>query len=178
MRPFGLLKILKGAYGLTEAPRLWCLKAKALLEGIGAQELKIARAVFIFREKEKQGTAGLVAILRLYVDDGLLFGDPKDPRFLRTKKHVDSVFNIKHWKSLGPQSEKYLGMQWQTVTEGGAESLCLHVDDRIDNRSAPSEGPAVYPEPPLDAEELAQYRSLLAQARWLVNQVVLELVME
>ena len=37
VRPFGLLKILKGAYGLTEAPRLWYLKAKALLEGIGAQ---------------------------------------------------------------------------------------------------------------------------------------------
>ena len=98
MRPFGLLKILKGAYGLTEAPRLWYLKAKNLLESIGAVELKIARAVFLFREKGKEGPAGLIAILSLYVDDGLLFGDPKDPRFVSVKKKVDSTFNIKHWK--------------------------------------------------------------------------------
>lgn len=83
MRPFGLLKILKGADGLTEAPRLWCLKARALLEGIGAQELEVARAVFIFREEGKVGIAGLVAIRRLYVDDGQLFGDPEGPRFPR-----------------------------------------------------------------------------------------------
>ena len=103
VRPFGLLKILKGAYGLTEAPRLWYLKAKNLLEGIGAVAMKIARAVFAFREKEKEGPAGLTAILSLYVDDGLLFGDPKGPRFVNVKRKVDSTFNIKHWKTLGPQ---------------------------------------------------------------------------
>ena len=69
VKPFGLLKILKGAYGLTEAPRLWYVKAKNLLEGIDAVELKIARAVFVFREKHKTGRAGLIAILSLYVDD-------------------------------------------------------------------------------------------------------------
>ena len=72
-----------------------------MLEGIGAVELKITRAVFVFRERGKEGTAGLIAILSLYVDDGLLFGDPKDPRFQRVKKKVDSTFNIKHRKSLG-----------------------------------------------------------------------------
>ena len=40
------------------------MKAKNLLEDIGAEELKIARAVFVFREKRKEGTAGLIAILR------------------------------------------------------------------------------------------------------------------
>ena len=52
---------------MTEAPRLWYLKAKNLLEGIGAVELNIARAVFVFREKNKTGTAGLIDILSLYV---------------------------------------------------------------------------------------------------------------
>ena len=50
-KPLGLLKILKGACGLTKTPRLWYLKANGLLESIGAVELKIARAVFVFREK-------------------------------------------------------------------------------------------------------------------------------
>ena len=65
VKPFGLLEILKGAYGLTEAPRLWYLKAKNLLEGIGAVELKIARACFVFRGKNKTGTSGMIAILSL-----------------------------------------------------------------------------------------------------------------
>ena len=117
---------------MTEAPRLWYLKAKNLLEGIGAVELKIARAVFVFREKNKTGTAGLIAILSLYVDDGLLFGDPADPRFQRVKVKVDSTFNIKHWKSLGPEPVKYLGMQWQTFVEDNAVSLCIHMDEYID----------------------------------------------
>ena len=108
------------------------MKAKAKLESIGAQELRIARAVFIFREKGKEGIAGLVAILSLYVDDGLLFGDPKDPRFQRIRKQVDPVFNIKHWKALGLHAEKYLGMQWQSVKEGSALSLCIHMDEYID----------------------------------------------
>ena len=99
-----------------------------MLESIGAVELHIARAVCVFREKGKEGTAGLIAILSLYVDDGLLFGDPRDPRFQQVKKKVDSVFNIKHWKSLGSRPEKHLGMQWQTIEEGNAVSLCIHLE--------------------------------------------------
>ena len=38
---------LKGAYGLTEAPRLWYLQARQLSLQIGFTELKCARAVGI-----------------------------------------------------------------------------------------------------------------------------------
>ena len=122
IKPYKLLTLLKGAYGLTEAPRLWYLKARSLLESVGAVELKIARAAFVFREKSKEGTDGLIAILSLYGDDGLLLGDPRDPRFQQIKKKVASVFNIKHWMYLGPRPEKHLGMQWQTIEEGNAVS--------------------------------------------------------
>ena len=86
----------------------------------------------MFREKNKTGTEGLIAILSLCVDDGLLFGGPVDPRFQRAKVKVDSTFNIKHWKSLGPEPVKYLGMQWQTVVKDKAVSLCIHMDEYID----------------------------------------------
>ena len=82
---------------------------------------------------------------------------------MKVKKQVDCIFNIKHWKSLGTQSEKYLGMQWQTVTEGGAVSLCIHMDEYIDNLTAPSGRPSGDPSRPLDAEELAQYRSFAGE---------------
>ena len=60
VKPFGLWTILNLAYGLAEVPSLLYLEAKNWLEGIGAVELKIARAVFVFREKNKIGTAGLI----------------------------------------------------------------------------------------------------------------------
>ena len=41
-----LLRMIKGAFGLTDAPRLWYLKARDLVIGIGFEELKCARAVF------------------------------------------------------------------------------------------------------------------------------------
>jgi len=43
------MRVLKCAYGLTEAPRLWYLRAKQLLESIGFVELVCAKAVFTLR---------------------------------------------------------------------------------------------------------------------------------
>ena len=140
-----------------------------MLESIAAEELMIARAVFVFREKGKEGTAGLISVLSLYVDDGLLFGGPRNPRFQRTKKKVGSVFNIKHWMHLGSRPEKYLAMQWQTIEEGSAVSLCIHMDEYIDNLKDAGLKVKRDSDRLLGAEELAQYRSLLAMARWPVN---------
>ena len=88
---------------------------------------------------------------------------------------VDSTFNIKHWKSLGPEPIKYLGMLWQTFVEDKAVSLCIHMDEYIDGLKEKSLNLKVESDRPLDAEELAQYRSLLAKARWPVNRVAPEL---
>ena len=75
---------------------------------------------------------------------------------------VDSTFNIKHWKSLGPEPVKYLGMQWQTFVEDKAVSLCIHMDEYIDGLKEKSLSPKGESDRPLNAEDLAQYRSLLA----------------
>lgn len=49
------MRIVKSAYGLSEAPRLWYLRAKKLLLEAGFEELSMARATFVKREpKTKQ----------------------------------------------------------------------------------------------------------------------------
>ena len=73
IKPLGVLKLLKGAYGLAEAPRLWYLRARELLDKCGFKEQRICRSVFASRDKD--GT--LRGIVTLHVDDGLMFGDPK-----------------------------------------------------------------------------------------------------
>ena len=41
--PLRIMEVLKGAYGLAEAPRLWYLRARKLLEQAGFKELAVAR---------------------------------------------------------------------------------------------------------------------------------------
>ena len=90
LAPFSLLELIKGAYGLTEAPRLWYLRARKLLTQIGFEELKCARAVFTYRAK-----GALVAMLTLHVDDGLVYGDPKNNSFQMVKDKINGVLDIK-----------------------------------------------------------------------------------
>ena len=66
-------------------------------------------------------------------------------------------------------------MQWQTFVEDKAVSLCIHMDEYIDGLKEKSRNIKGESDRPLDAEELAQYRSLLAKARWPVNRVAPEL---
>ena len=49
--PLALLKILKRAFGLAEAPRLWYVKATQQLE-LGMVELPYARSTFVRTRKE------------------------------------------------------------------------------------------------------------------------------
>ena len=118
--PYALLRVLKGAYGLTEAPRLWYLRARQLLNDCGFVELRCARAVFTLRCKER-----LIAVLTLHVDDGMLFGHEKHPAFKKAKMLINEKFNIKQWHYLLPGvTVDYLGVQW--MFEG--DKLVAHMD--------------------------------------------------
>ena len=54
-------------------------------------------------------------------------------------------------------------------------SFCIHTDEYIDGLKEKRLKIKGESDRPLDAEELAQYRSLLAKARWSVNRVAPEL---
>ena len=70
IQPGKLLRILKGACGMTEAPRLWCLRARERLVGLVAStELRFSRVVFA---KHDAGGKQKVRVT-MRVDDGLLF---------------------------------------------------------------------------------------------------------
>ena len=77
--PLQLWQLLKSAYGLTESPQLWCLEAIDRLKKTDLKKLKICNGVFVASSND-ESWAGW-AVLVLHVDDGLLLGDPNDPRF-------------------------------------------------------------------------------------------------
>ena len=76
-----LLQVMKSAYGLTEAPCVWYLKAVKELETAPLKELSVARSTLVASEKGQ-----VWAILCLHVDDGLLTGRADDPRYIRLKE--------------------------------------------------------------------------------------------
>ena len=66
VEPGSLLKIVKGAYGLREAPRLWYLRAKEVLMQAGFEEMQTAKACFLLRDPKTRITNGMLV---LHVDD-------------------------------------------------------------------------------------------------------------
>ena len=72
-----MLAVLKGAYGLSEAPRLWYLEARRRLISLGFAELRVSRSAFVLRDKNEK--TKLVATLTLHVDDGKMRGDKTCP---------------------------------------------------------------------------------------------------
>ena len=104
--PFELMRVVKSAYGLSEAPRLWYLRAVELLEKCGMVEIPFCRSTFIAKDGSE-----VYAFCGLHVDDGLFIGNPQNPKFDELKRAIDSVFNIKEWQVVGQQGTDYLGMK-------------------------------------------------------------------
>ena len=67
------LEFIQRGWGLNWSG--FARQARGLLEDIGFEEMHMARATFVYREKTKKR---LVAMICLHVDDGMLMGDPRD----------------------------------------------------------------------------------------------------
>ena len=74
-----------------------------MLEQLSWKELDCARAAFILRNE----VGRLVGMLVLHVDDALIFGDRSDSYYMRARRGLDRVFDIKEWKQLGAVAQAY-----------------------------------------------------------------------
>jgi hypothetical protein len=167
VRPYKLMKVLKGAYGLTEAPRLWYLRARELLtDEIGFIELCCARAVFILQDKGET-----VAMLTLHVDDGMLAGDSSNRVYQKAVKDINSKFNIKEWHDLKQGTANYLGMRWKQDDQG----VTLDMGDYIGNLTEMEIQKPTNEDMKLGDGAVHMFRSTLAKVRWPVSHVVPEL---
>ena len=116
--PHALLRLLRVAYGLTEAPRLWYLRARQVPTKLGFEEFRCARATFVYRD-----SGAVIAMLTLHVDDGMLFGDIEDQRSSRIRTQINNDFTIKPWKTITDKTPmEYLDTQW--IREN--KMLCIH----------------------------------------------------
>ena len=165
---FGLWRILKSAYGLAEAPRLWYMQAKDLLMACDFIEVPFAPATFV-KVKKRGGKTTTVAILCLHVDDGFLAVEA-GVEAQETRKAIDARFSIKEWIEIGAKPVAYLGMKI-SLQHG------VFVNDMTDYVFGLKEAPLRGRGPQgLDAGGLKEFRRLIAQLRWPVHLVAPELL--
>ena len=84
-----LIELLKGVFGLTEAPRLWWKKFERTLQQAGCRAVTCAKGVFVVHDTDGNLCGGVC----VYVDDGLWAG--VGPEFEAMRKRVRQQFNLK-----------------------------------------------------------------------------------
>ena len=161
IKPYELLLLCKSAYGLSEAPRLWYLRAKELLEELGFVELDMCRATFIMKRQNE-----VTAILCLHVDDGFLATAPSE--MSDTQKRISSKFNIKEWQNLGEKPITFLGVKTQLHQGKFIDDMSEYVS-KIQPAEIKSDKEEL-----LAGEQLSAYRRLIMQLRWPAHLVMPE----
>jgi hypothetical protein len=174
VRPRGLLEILKGAYGLAEAPRLWYLRARELLAKCGFEELRVCRSVFCLRNASKE----LCGIVTLHVDDGLIFGDMSNKTYRDARTKINQNFNIKEWHKLNADvkrdDEEYLGARWNQDLSKDVITCDM---DRYFKTITREEEPSkkIDGETELDSKQQKGFRSKVMKLAWPVRHVMPQL---
>ena len=105
------------------------------------------------------------ALLCLHVDDGLLFGDPADPRFLKLKDTINGLFNIKEWKKI---PFTFLAVD---LEHGEKPGLWDSMVKYVKNMKVPTMEPKA-PDAKLEGRDLTAYRQLVMRLRWPAYQAM------
>ena len=160
VEPNELLRVCKSAYGLSEAPRLWYLRAVELLEELKFEELRMCKATFI-----RRGRGGaVVAILCLHVDDGFIVADKAE--LVKIKKEFEGKFTVKEWQDLGKEPVTFLGVKTTYLNY-------VFTDSMVDYVQAINYA-EIYGKPDdlLEGKQLSVYRRLVMQLHWPAHLVM------
>ncbi|CAE7864387.1 TY1B-PL [Symbiodinium microadriaticum] len=160
--------VLRSAYGLAEAPRLWYERAKELLKDCGFEELSFALCTFVWKHPK---TKHVMAVLCLHVDDGMLAGDPKVVYDIKTK--INERFQIKVWNLVKEQPLDYLGLKVFVKNGIFYNDMTAYVQAiQAPDLKGLKKGEL------LAGPSLKAYRRLVAQLRWPAHHVLPELLFE
>ena len=90
------MKMLKSAYGLSDAPLLWCKEADRRLHSIMWKRHPLDKCFYMYFDTG----SSLVGILVLHVDDILVGGDDSNQAFRTTLASLRKTFNFGKWEQL------------------------------------------------------------------------------
>lgn len=153
-----VLRLLKGAYGLRDAPLLWHLKAVEVLRGLSFVALKHDTCVFV-----KWQNSSIAVIATLHVDD--LLGTGQESILLELHKQLSAVFGE---LSLEWDSFKHFGIQVKTEKSEKGETVIRtsqrdYIGENLEAIEIPAKAPMSVAVPP---EVVTKYRSLVSGIAW------------
>lgn len=170
------IKVLKGVYGLVDAPRLWCKKVVQDMKALGAKQSELDPAMFTWHKPSGE-VSGIVV---WHVDDTVMGGDAD-----WTKKVLPRMKDIYPWGSWEEGKFKFCGLEVEQAPKG----IRLGQEDYVDKmklidlnearRALVTDDPAK----PLDQRTLnpkgvTVYKATAAAAQWLAGQTRTDLAGE
>ena len=158
---------------MQDAPRLWYLQLKEIIEEICFEDIKIARATFVLYAYEGD-TKELIGMLAVHVDDGIVFGHMEHPVYREARKQLNLKLNIKKWKQLKDLNIDYLGMQWSKTEDDIVVNMQEYMDKlEVVNLNDAQQKIARENPSELPPEELRfEYKSVHVKVRWPVSHVM------
>jgi len=129
--------------------------------------------VFVLRDAKNV----IRGVVTLHVDDGLIFGDPREKTYQHARRKINENFNIKEWHRLDAKSkrddEEYLGARWNQDLVNGTITCDM---DRYMANIVPEKPPkGVSAETELDRAQQKQFRSQVMKLSWPVRHVIPQL---
>lgn len=91
-----LFEIVLPLYGLNDSPQGWFVKFSATVRKQGWQQSRLDPCVFFLRDDA--GDNRLIAILGVHVDDVLIGGADKHPKFNERLKELRQTFPFRKWQ--------------------------------------------------------------------------------
>ena len=164
-----VLRLMGSVYGLRSAPRHWYLRVKRDLTNQGWRRHQLDQCVFLYYEGEE-----LIGLIGVYVDDFLIAGVEKDPRWQRIKKDMIALYNWGKWHK---GSFELCGVEYKQLpnfsirmTQGKYTRSLTRA-----NFSIPAGLHKIPEKQKLDAKGLKCLRGINGSMQWLVSNTRIDL---
>ncbi len=155
--PGSLIKLIKGAYGLGEAPRLWYLKIRAMILDSGFTEMRTSKGAFVVRDSDGN-TCGMLII---HVDDACFAG--------AGEAYDKAIESLRQKVKIGTEDEQEFDFLGRHVKQ--LDDYTIEIDQHtyvknIERVKQCKDRMTKDKNQKLDAKEMNQFRSLVGQLAW------------
>ena len=156
-------RLLKSAYGLSDAPLLWWEEANRRLISLKWRRHPLDRCLYCYYN----GKRNLLGALILHVDDLLIAGDNNETEFLNGVVELRKGLDFGKWQSLDKEPIVYCGGK----LEKNGDGLTLSFGDYV-RKIAPLNVPKEEKSRDLNTREISKVRGMLGALQWPATQGV------
>jgi len=178
LQPGQLIQVIKGVFGLPDAPRAWWEEFSSTIRSYGLVSTKLDPAFFVYRGQD--GAPKLLLIV--HVDDILVAHDGSDES-RRLQDRIRTRYPFGDWKVAieHPGGVSYCGRTVEVRTVAGIQEAYVQQRPFIESRLETIEltpARAKELEQPVTAVERSEFKSVLGSLQWVVSMTRPDLAYE